>query len=163
MDIIEHLYSQGQLNWFIEAYNNIFNYFKLSWEFWVDDKIIDLKRGLIFQNSETFFWDYLDAVHKPAKKIIWKEWVHCIKFILDSWKEVIIALWCKPEDKLPNWIYKLEDFIWILTKNQLYKYVNYVNQTLWKIKENECNYFNSMEYKKKAQKADMLAILNSWN
>ena len=161
MEKIEHLYSQNQLEWFLDEYNEVLKYLKLTWEFWVNDKIVGLKRWLFFSKSDSVFWDYLDAVHKPAKQLLGKKWwLHCIKFVLDNWKEVIIAELEKPGQKLPAWMHSLEEYIWKLKNTAWERYIPDIFKTLWTIKTNEFEYFNSKEYKDKQKKTDMFAILN---
>jgi len=160
MEKIEHLYSKSQLNNILKYYNEIFKYLKVTWHFWVDDKIVDIKRWFVFDDSEKLFWDYLDYIHTPIKKALWKEWwLSCVKFILNNWKEVVIVEHNEDHKEIPEGLHNMEEYLSELGKLVWDKYTTAVLNILGQINVLEYEYFHSKKYQTKQAKHNILSIL----
>lgn len=161
---LKHLYAGHELKTYINQYNRVFDLLKVTGNFDPDDKIVDLKRGLVFDGWENIFWDYLDFVHNPVMKTLWKESAYCcIRFILKSWKTVTIAELENVSQKLPQWIHSIEEYAQDV-KNYLYgntcsTYADKVYDILWEIRAQEHEYFHSKAYLDKVQKVNMFELL----
>ncbi len=160
---LDHLYTTKELDLYLKLYNEVFDYLKLVGNFWLNDKIIDIKRWLIFDDSEQYFWDYLDETHEPVKKMLGEYWwFHCIKFVLNNWSEFILAE--NPSETLPKWVHSIQEYIWELDKYQSFDtnstYTTKIFNKLWEIMALEHEYFRSEKYLSRKQKSDMFYVLN---
>lgn len=130
----------------------------------MDDKIVDIKRWLVFDDGNSLFWNYLDSTHAPVKKKFWDKGLHCIKFILNSGKEVVVAEVKKPSQELPEWISSVERFIQDLDKfwdpYDSNSYRNRVYNILGEIRATEHEYFSSIDVQEKQRRADLIKLLH---
>lgn len=162
------LNNDPKLNRYIWKYNDAFQYLKLTGNFWIEDKIVDIKRWLIFDDGKSFFWDYLDSTHAPIKNGVGNKWVNCIKFILNNGKEITVAEIINTAQKLPQWICTIEWFVDKLDafwdSYSLNSYKNKVYDILWEIRVAEHEYFLSRNEQEKQRSAELINLLcNEWN
>lgn len=174
-DWIEHFYSREQLQRYLNKFNDIFEYLKVTWNFDLNDEIVDVKRGIVNEN-DSIYRDYLDFVHKPVKLALFDnkinrdkdfafwlltKWIHCIKFILKSGKELIIA---ETENKdLPKWVHGWGEYASQLKNikkmNSDKSYYDMVLSILSEIGVDEHDYFHSPEYLNHLKTVDIAQAL----
>jgi len=163
LEIWYGLNNNPKLRRYIWKYNDVFKILKLTWRFWIDDKIVDIKRWLVFEDGDRVFWDYLDSTHIPVEKVFWKNWLNCIKFILNNWKEVTVAELLNSTQKLPDWIHSIESYVkdldvfWDPYAPNSYK--NRVYNILWEIRVAEHEYFSSIGSQTEQKKAELIKLL----
>lgn len=160
MEKVEHLYSKPQLDKVLEYYNEILKYLKVTWHFWVEDKIVDIKRWFVFDDSKMSFWDYLDFTHAPVEKSLGKEWwLSCVKFILNNGKEVNVVEHNEGSKEIPEGFYSIDEFLHELEKASLNDYASAVLNILGQLNVFESEYFNSKGYKTRQAEQNILSIL----
>lgn len=156
-----------KLRWYISKYDTVLGYLKLTWKFGTDDKVVDVKRWLVFHDGDSLFWDYLDATHEPAKKELEKQWLNCIKLVLNNWKEFVFAEINSLSQKLPNWVHSIEEYTRELDEfGNPYdpnSYSNRLYDVMAEIRVAEHEYFASLDSQEKQRKMDLLKTLDEKN
>ena len=140
-----NIFSNDPLSLLIRNYNMMFALLKPALWLNQEDEIDKIERCLYTSDTDSIYWDYLDATHTIMMETRWiEECLRCYRFTLKSWKNITFTTDNKYNCKLhPSWVIFLDDVYKILTpdKQNRFNLLHIDNCTI------ECNYFNSDKYK----------------